>query len=339
MGLNEETRTALIAAMGKTPKGLRGAQDGGGHFYFLADSKGVEGALVVLSKDKDTDGKKTFRIGRGLLKDFRSGGVKPLYSQGEVAAGSPMVFNIQKGNAKPALISRAFKKCEMIHSGVGSALVGVLKGAKIAMAGGGSAPAPDSTEDASVSDEEIAWASTPEMKELIADLELSPEDLHDLYAAQKAFEAYAEDLPLSEDEDTALQLQQAETEALLDALAAGDEELERLKASAPTGEKTLALEDELNQARIALAQKSAVGPSPFNGELLSDVDRQALTASIRAGLELLLARIVTLRSEIAKEHTMPSDQDDQSQREARHRELTSEMSAVTAQFKAIRLPV
>ena len=118
MSLEPEIVDELVSAMAVTKKGLRASQGEGGHFYFVGDAKGNEGALIVFNNSKDANGKKTLRTGRSLLKTFRKGGVKPRYSQGTVLKGSPTVFSIQKGTAKPAMLKLAFKKCTMLHDGL-----------------------------------------------------------------------------------------------------------------------------------------------------------------------------------------------------------------------------
>ena len=134
MSLETESVDELVAAMNATKKGLKAARSEGGYFYFLGDAKGKEAALIVFDKKKDSDGKKTLRIGRSLLKVFRKGGVKARYSYGAINPGSALVFSIEKGNAKPAILKFAFKKSTMLHDGVGSSMVGTLKGVKFQMA-------------------------------------------------------------------------------------------------------------------------------------------------------------------------------------------------------------
>ena len=104
MGLKKDAVASLVAAMAVTRKGLKEASREGGHFYFVGDAKGRDGALIVFGPGKDGDGKKTFRTGRGLLQVFKKGGVKPVYSQGSIQSGSPLVFAITNDHDERAVL-------------------------------------------------------------------------------------------------------------------------------------------------------------------------------------------------------------------------------------------
>lgn len=329
----------LVDSMAATAKGLKSAKTDGGFFYFVGDAKGENAALMVLGRKKDADGKKTFRSGRGLLKEFKKEHGKGLYSQGEIIAGSSLTFSITKGSAKPGIIKRAFKKSALLHEGVGTALVGVLKGAKIEMSGADSSSR--SEEGTSESADLAAWKQRPEVMEMISDLELSDDEIAELFAAEAAFEQYADALELSPEEDTALQLRQAETEALLDELEQGALALAALREEGDQA-KILAQEELLNNKRIELAQKNAIGPDPFSDDTLSRSDQESFRAAIRAGLALLLERVVRAQEAIdAERERLQSAPPDERQRieedlSARRSELSTELDAIQTQFQASR---
>ncbi|MFT4979779.1 MAG: AraC-like DNA-binding protein [Myxococcota bacterium] len=286
----------LAESMDKTAKGLKDARSDGGFFFIVTDAKGVNAALMANGAARDADGKKTFRSGRGVLRDFKKEHGKCFYCQGEIIPGSTLIFNITKGTAKPTVIKRAFKGSEMLHEGVGSALIGALKGAKITMSAPEESGAPETaaaTEDQAALKE---WMAQPDIKRMAAELDMDESELQELFAAEQAFAAHAEALPRSIDEDTALQLQQAETEALLDALNKGIRELEALKSS--DLDAALVREEQLNEQRVELARLNAIGPAPFDGDELSDTDKQALEAAVHVGLALLLGRLRKARAEI-----------------------------------------
>lgn len=299
-------------AMSLTPKALKTASNSGGFFYFVSDAKGEKAALIVFDRDKDSDGKKATRAGRSVVKDFKKEYGKALFSQGEiVSSGGKVTFVIDKGNAKPAVIKRAFKGSDVLHDGVGAALVSVLKGAKLQVGRSKPEPEPESSSSASTAstaptaptapDPALeAWSSKPEIQQMIAQLELDPQEVAEMFAAEAAFEAYQKALPRSEEEDTLMQVRLAETEALIDELSDGDALLSTLRGTDPA--QALKLEGELNEKRIALAKSNPVGVDNIDSGELSPTDKQAFTASIRAGLELLLARAEQARTTLETEH-------------------------------------
>lgn len=281
MGLTDKTTADLISQMAPTRKGLSASARDGGFFYFVSDPKGQDGALIVQSAARDSDGKKTARAGRALLKVFKKDGVRPRYSQGKILSGKPLVFEIDAGSARPATLSAAFKKSSLLHDGVGAALAGALKGAKIRMAG-----QEDSGDAAAAADTAglDAWkAANP----LVADM--SPEEAAELFAAEKAFSGYADKLPHPIEEEQAIQERLARTEEALDTLAAGAERLEALRDSDP--QAALAVETEMNAVRVELAQLNANGTDPFESGELSGPDKALLDAAVFAGMKLLQARI------------------------------------------------
>ncbi len=305
MGLKPDSRDAIVASMAPTKKGLKAAQSEGGFFYFVSDAKGMESALIVHGKGKDGDGKKTFRIGRGLLKDFKSGKVKPFFCQGSIEAGSPLRFAIDKGTAKPTVLKNAFKKSDLLADGLGASLVGLLKSAKIGVAKAESSSTPETpdapdtpdSKAAAISADELAsFRSKPEIAAMITELALSDEEVEELLVAEKAFGEQAKLLPRPADEEQALQERQAETEALLDELSKGAEELETLKST--DIEAARKLEQSLNDKRIELARKNAVGPNPFAEDALDGPDREALNAALLAGITLLIEQVKAVRSEV-----------------------------------------
>jgi len=335
----------IVDAMSNSTKGLKDASSDGGFFYFVSDQKGVNAAIIAFGRKKDGDGKKTFRVGRGLLKDFRKEHGKAVFSQGEIQPGSSIAFEISKGNAKPTAMKRAFKSSDLLHEGVGAAGVALLKAAKIRVgapeSSSGTAPTTSTETDATeapveVSEAAKAWAAQPS----IQDLDLDPSEIMEMFAAEKAFEAYNEAMPLSESEETALQVRQAETEEMLDSLTDGQAKLAGLIKAGDT-EAARELEQELNTQRIALAQKTAIGPNPFDSDVLSQADQQAFTGAMFAGLQLLMDRLQQARREIDEEVSSVDDSvevtpEDQSRRESRREELTRELMAIEIQFRASR---
>ena len=330
----------VLESMSATAKGLKGAKSSGGFFYFVSDTKGQNAALMVVDKGKDPDGKKTFRMGRGLLKEFKKEFRKGLYSQGEIkVAGSSVTFAITKGSVKPAIMKKAFKASDLLHEGVGASNIGVLKGAKITMAG------QEDPEQLSASDQEARQKELETWRRANAGLifemgAMSNAEIEELFDSEKAFAAYAKALPGSLDEDTTLQERQAETEALLDALAEGDKKLEGLKLSDPAA--ALVLENELNEKRLALAMNNPIDNDPFEDGVLSDTDKQSFSAAVRAGLELLFARVIDARQEIDNEQIRLDNLNSEDKEQAlgelnvKRTNLTRELDAIQQQLEAAR---
>jgi len=329
MGAKEEkAKDTVIKSMGVTKKSLMKALTNGGFFYFIGDADGKAGALIVFDKKKDKDGKMTFRTGRGLLKDFKTGYGKPLYSQGEVTNTNGGTFNISKGNAKPAMLKKAFKKNPVLLKGLSAGVAGKLKSIKIKMASGG-----EEEEEATVDDAALkAWADTPEVMALIEDMGLDADELKELYAAEQAFQTYAESMPSEAMEDSELELRQGEIEAGCDELNAMQSELSKLD-----GDERAAAEDKMNQTRLELAMKCSHGPNPLASEDLTGEDLQFLTASITASIQLLLIRVGTVRKEMQKEGPANNEEAEGSRVEQGKR-LFSELEAVTSLINMIRTP-
>jgi hypothetical protein len=332
----------VLESMAGTAKGLRDAASGGGFFYLVTDAKGANAALVVLSEKKDADGKKTGRLGRSMLKDFKKEHGKGLFSEGRIESGSPVVFSITKGSAKPGIIKRAFKQSSLLHEGVGASVLGLLKGAKIRMSAPDtetSSATPDASATEAVDEAGLkAWAEQPEVQEMIEALGLSSEDLAEVFEAEQAFARYAESLPRPLEEETALQEQLAETEQLLDELALEAAEVARLQET--DLEQALVLEDSLNQKRIQLAQRNATGPDPFASSELSAPDREALAAAVRAGMALLLQQVTALRAALSKLSTRLDGSADDPEAIAaitlKRNTLLQELGSIEQQFSALR---
>ena len=296
MSLDQETVEELVAAMSVTRKGMRLAHREGGHFYFVGDMKGTECVLIVFNKRKDKEGKKTLRIGRSMVRTFRKNGVKPFYSQGIVEPGKPTFFSIEKGNARPATLKIAFKKCTMLHEGVGNALVGVLKGVKFQMASKKKEEVVEVTPEQVEEREEELESWRRDNAEMLAEIGgMSPEEVEELFEVEKDFEAYAQALSHTPAEDTHIQQRLAETEALLKKLNQDAGQMQKLKKTDITA--ALVLETKLQEQRGEMAQTIAVGGNPFDLERLADAEKEALNAMQTVGTQLLMDRMTALREE------------------------------------------
>ena len=317
----------LIKSMALTQKGLKSAKDKGGFFYFVTDPKGEQSALMVLGVDKDPDGSTTFRKGRGLLKDFKGAhpGVKAAYAQGGIVSGSPLVFEVQKGNAKPTIIKKAFKKSPPLKTVLGGQM-SLLKNAKIVMGGAKEKVAANSKD---LDD----WKNKPETQRLIAELGLSGSEIEDLFLAEQAHAQYAAHLPTSLDEETLLQERQAETEVQLDQLSTMEEKAQKLMRSDPEGAQLL--EAEINQKRIALAKNNSNGPDPFVEGQLNPIDKAVFQAAIQMGMELLLARLESTKQAIEIEKALVARMNENNQEEAQAR-LEKRRSEVILEIEAIQ---
>jgi len=277
----------LIESMSGTAQGLRSAASRGGHFYFVSDRKGQQAVLIAIGKDKDAEGAKTARLGRSVLRAFKKAHGACVFAQGAIEP-DPLRFVLGAGSARPSLLVRAFKKSPLLEEGLGAA-ARKLRSAKVTAGGQGAEPEAASGEAAA------AWAASPRGKALVAELGLDEGDIRELAAADAAFQERADLLGSSAAEDEALQLQQAETEALLDTLRDGEDRLRALLAAGSHAEAG-ALERALNQQRVEMAIKNPSGPDPFDDTHLSAVDRQALLLALNTGMQLLLVRIRALHA-------------------------------------------
>ena len=293
MSLDQESIDSLVASMALTKKGLKASLKDGGYFYFAGDSKGTEGALIVFSESKDADGGRTKRSGRKLLKVFRSAGVTPRYSQGQISSGKPMVFSIEKGNLKPALMKQVFKKCTTLHRGVGQDMVSVLKSARFQMASQDTAedlPKRTASEQAAHQEQVENWRK--QNTALLAELgEMSSEEVEDLFAAEVALRILNSD-DAALDEQTALEEEQANLEDDLIVLAA---DAERLTRTAGTNlDAALDMESVLNQRRAELSSKLANSHYPFGGEQLAPEDQELNAAVVHASAQLLMDQMLNI---------------------------------------------
>ena len=280
MGLKATTIDAMTQKMAATRKGFKAASREDGHFYFVSDPKGKQGALIVHGVAADPEGKKTARLGRSLLQDARKNGERLKYSQGTVSAGSPLVFSITAGNARPTTIKAAFKGSQTLHDGVGSAAASLLKSARIKATGQEDAPAS--------SDAELdGWRR--QNAALIAEMGgLTDAEVAELVQAEQGFTALAEALPRSLDEEARLEEQRAETEAAFTELQSTRDRLDELEPGDTEGRR--ALEAELDAQRQALAVKQSSGADPFLGDTLAPLEQELFFASVTAGMKLLRAR-------------------------------------------------
>lgn len=292
MGLSDKSISEVVASMASTRKGLMGAQSGGGHFYFVGDAKGSEGALIVYDTSRDRKGKKTLSAGRSLMKIFRDDKVTPLvYSIGTVQSGDPLIFNLTKGSAKPAQIRLAFKSAKTtLHQVTGMSLL--LQGVRFKVAG--------QEEQTPASREQALneWRCSPKNARMIAELGLSDpvdiEDLFDLAAADAAFDQYAKSLPHTLDEETRLEEARAGLESDLRALNEMSKTVVTLQGTDLSA--ALQVEETLNQRRAAMARTIAVGGNPFEGETLDSAEHEAFTAMTLLGAQLLTDRMRSLEA-------------------------------------------
>jgi hypothetical protein len=257
-----------------------------------------------------------------------------------------MVFSIQKGTAKPAMLKLAFKKCTMLHDGVGSAMVGMLKGVKFQMAAASAseekpdqARAPQKTTRNAIREQGLEdWRR--DNASLIFEMgEMTNEEIEELYEAEQGFADYAQTLPHSLDEDTLLEERQADLEADLSGLSAGAQRMAGLQETDLPAAR--ALETQLNRQRAEMAQKIAIGGDPFDGGQLDDAEREALTVMRTVGAQLLIDRMNAIRDENARERerlaALPDEERGQAieRFEDRRSQMLSELDTIMQQLSTL----
>jgi hypothetical protein len=309
--------------MGPTKTSISKIKSKGGFFYFICDSTGENAAIMALDSVKDSDGKKTYRDGRGLIKEFKKEYGKPKFSQGRIEGGKSVTLIITKGSAKPSQMKRAFKKKNILHEGVGPKGVALLKSAKIIMDGGTNENTEKSVGQKALSKKDIA---TFEAREDIKELGLSNEELIALMTAEQSFIGYENALPSSADELSDLQELQAETEELLDELAQGQKQIEEYMNKGDE-EAAKELHFALNEKRIEMARKNSTGPDPFLNSELDGADKEALHAALYTGIELLIERVQTINSEVNNQEDIESE---------RRAEIDADLVAIRTQLQLIR---
>jgi hypothetical protein len=327
MPLKQEQKDIALDAMKKfTGKGLKSSKEGGGHFYYVSDSKGVEAALIVMATSKDEKGSRTSREGRGILKAFKKCG-RAIFCEGSVSyESSKMYFSIDKGSAKPSIIKKAFKQCAMLHEGVGSSLVGILKGAKIQMAVAPSQPAEVLSED----DKQRRidqWKVENAALSIEMEGDLSDEEILELFAAEASFKSLGNE----SEELEALELEQEEKERTIRELENIEEEFEELeqtlnteieewKAKKASGEdfeyvgdyenmlqahllKENIIRGKLKEKRLALASKIAVSSDTYDetSDKLSPQDKATFEHAMEVGFGLISDRVELLKADIQQE--------------------------------------
>jgi|GEM_PF-3700325 len=320
----------IVKAMGITAKGLKGARSKGGYFYFIGDPQGNNAALMVYDKDKDADGKKSFRAGKGLLADFKKEFGKALYSQGEISVEGKLIFSITKGNAKPSIMKRAFKTSNILKEGIGNAGVSLLKSAKIKMAGAEPAPVNIDTTEME------AFRQNPQYAALLEGL--SEEEIAEVFLAEKAFAENYASLPSSQEEATELEEQQAETEKLITEI----EELSNQIADLDPEDRQTAreLENQLNAKRMEIALQNPIGTDMFDEDQLTGVEKELFSASIHVGLELLFRRLMEVQDEveaeqIALDNSENPDKDEEQERiNALRADIAIELDSIEQQLGA-----
>jgi hypothetical protein len=314
----------LVQLMSPTKTSISKIKSKGGFFYFLCDSTGANAAIMALDATKDSEGKKSFRDGRGLMKEFKKEFGKPKFSQGRIEAGkSSVTLVITKGNAKPAQMMRAFKKKNILHEGVGTKGVALFKSAKIIMDSGSNEQVDTDTKTKGPSKKEVASFAN---REDIKDLGLTTDEVVALMTSERTFSQYESALPSSSDELTEIQELQAATEQILDELKEGQELIEKYMLEGNTKAATQ-LHLELNDKRIDMARKNATGPDPFLNSELDGADKEALNAALYAGIELLRQRVEIIKSELKNSGNVEPE---------RRAEMDADLLAVRFQLEQIR---
>ena len=321
----------IIDAMKGSKARLIKAKNSGGFFYFVGDAKGKNAALLVYDQGKDAEGKKTFREGRGLIGDFKKEHGKALYCQGEIITGSRLTFSIQKGNAKPSVVKKAFKASETLKQGLGGPAMSILKSAKIVVAGAEeTVPTENSTVDIS------AYKNNPELKEILEGL--SDDEIREVMAADRSFQEKIAFLPSAREEASELEEKQGQTERMLDEIAnarsAYEAELAKAENNVSHRNKLLQMEEELKEKQIQLARLNSVGGDPFLEEQLEGPDLEALQAALRTGLELLQQRLVRAREEtnnLRAQHAAVTDD----QRDAMNSQIKEAVNNIKGEVQSI----
>ena len=311
---------SLDLLMGRSQKSLLLAKKIGGHFYFVSDRKGANAALIVIDQRKDEDGAKTFRMGRGMLKEFKKDVRQAVYSQGNVLAGNKLTFEITKGNAKAAIMKKAFKKSEKLKNGLGAAFA-LVKAAQIRA----------SAEETAASDVSVNldWKANPETVATQTELGLTDLEMVDLLAAESAFNEYESALETKEDEETLLQERQAEAEAKLDEIAENMEQLEEIRVTDPHAARMI--EALINDQRIELAKTNPVSGNAFDQGNLAPDDHEFFKAAVSCGVELLLDRMYVVEDELSVLQTELRESTSEApvtELMARKKELQSELASI-----------
>ena len=324
----------LEQTMGKSQKSLNQAKKDGGYFYFVSDKKGEQAALMVLDLAKDSDGTKTFRMGRSMLKEFKKDVRQAVYSQGKVVAGKTLTFEVTKGNAKPAIMKKAFKKSDALKNGLGSAF-SLVKSAKVTAAADTTAPAKVTDQDAN-SEVKPEWKSNPKAVATQTELGLSDQEMVDLLAAEKAFNDRESAFETEEDEETLLQERQAETEARLDELSEKMGQMEEIRMTDPHGARMV--EAMINTERIELAKANPISGNAFDQSNLAPEDLAFLNAAVSCGVELLLDRMYVVENELSalqKELLESSSENFATELEVQKSEFQSELAAIQRSLSVV----
>ena len=127
--------------------------------------------------------------------------------------------------------------------------------------------------------------------------------------------------------------------SVIDSVKELRQELEALKETDLPAAR--ALETQLNQQRVEMAQKIAIGGAPFDGGQLDDAEREALTVMRTVGAQLLIDRMQAIRDENARERdriaALSGEEHDKAAEtfEARRGQMLSEMDTIMQQLNAL----
>lgn len=288
----------LSILMKPTKDSIGKVKDNGGFFYFLCDTKGTNAALMVFDTGKDADGKRTFRQGRGLIKDFKAEFGKPKVSQGKIQAGTPVTFAITKGNVKPAQMKLAFKKSKVLHEGIGPNGIKVVKSAKVTM------DAETVQKTKAKNNDGATNEPTPEMihafteREDIKELGLiNADEIKALLQAEQNFQRYEEAFPDPNEEMEEIEEKKAEVEAALSQISTIEEEVKTLR-DAGKDRAADKKQEKLDKAKIVLAQKNSTSKDPFAASELLEEDKILLDSAVAAGFEILIEQMKDIKLEV-----------------------------------------
>ena len=312
--------------------------DSSGYFYFVSDKKGKHVLLIVTLKGKS----KTVSLGRGALQEFKdtySASTDTKFCQGQVLlSGSTLIFEIEKGSAKPGMMKLGLKKSTSLHTGIG-AKKSALMSAKIRMAGQSPPEERDAGEEAERDQALETWRRNPANAKLIMEIgDMSQADIVELFEAEVAFKAHRDSLPSPRSETVALEELAARNEEALAALDTGKSALLEALESGDI-ERALEMERDLDEQRAALAADNASGPDFFASDSLSPIDQEALKLSLNTGIRLLIDRMVSLKREIQvvrEALEAAEDEAEQQAGQARMQTLEETLASLKRQFDAQR---